>query len=184
MNRGIKISKNHERNVEAVIKFLDIKYLDKIIELEKTMYDNLENKEYYCCSSREEFTDIFLNNGKIVGCVIDETDELVAIGVYVCRGYDEHNYGYDFNIKGEELLKVGQIESTVVSAEYRGNGLQNLMYSIIEDIAKENGNKIIAATVAPGNVYSLNTFKKRGYEIMADKLKYGGLRRYVVMKEI
>ena len=43
---------------------------------------------------------------------------------------------------------------------------------------------MIAATVAPENIYSLNTFIKREYKIMADKLKYGGLRRYVVMKEI
>ena len=38
MNRKIKISKNHGENVAAVIKFLDINYIDKIIELEKNIY--------------------------------------------------------------------------------------------------------------------------------------------------
>ena len=184
MNRKIKISKNHGENVAAVIKFLDINYIDKIIELEKNIYENLKNKDYYSCSSKEDFINILLNTGKIVGCVLDGTDELVSIGVYASHGYSDHNYGYDLNIKGEDLLKVGQIESTVVSAEYRGNGLQNTICNILEGISKKNGDKIIAATVYPENEYSLNTFIKRGYKIMADKLKYGGLRRYVVMKEI
>jgi hypothetical protein len=30
----------------------------------------------------------------------------------------------------------------------------------------------------------LNTFKKLGYNVMEDKLKYGGLRRFVLMKEL
>ena len=45
MNRKIKISKNHGENVAAVIKFLDINYIDKIIELEKNIYENLKNKD-------------------------------------------------------------------------------------------------------------------------------------------
>jgi len=44
--------------------------------------------------------------------------------------------------------------------------------------------KYICATAAPDNKYSVNTFEKLGYNIMADKLMYGGLRRYVFMKQI
>lgn len=83
-----------------------------------------------------------------------------------------------------DTIRVGQIESTVVSPEYRGNGLQNIICDILEGLSRENCDKMIAATVYPENTYSLNTFKKRGYKVMADKLKYGGLRRYVMMKEI
>ena len=34
------------------------------------------------------------------------------------------------------------------------------------------------------NKYSLKSFLDLGYEIKKDKLKYGGLRRYVVAKEL
>ena len=184
MNKEIILNKKNEKNVKAKIKYLDVSYIDKIIELEKNIYEMLENKEFYSCSSKEEYSNIILKYGKIIGCVLEETDELVCIGVYASYGYNEHNYGYDFNIEGEELLKVSQIESTIVSPKYRGNGLQNIICNAIEELAKENGDKMIAAKVATQNIYSLNTFIKREYKIMADKLKYGGLRRYVVMKEI
>lgn len=184
MNRDIIINKKDGSNVEAIIKLLDMTYIDKIAKLEKNIYNMLENKDFYCCASKDNFIETISNNGKIVGCVIKETDELVSIGAYISYGYNEHNYGYDLKIEGQELLKVGQIESTIVSPEYRGNGLQNTICGILEDISKEHGDKIIAATVYPENIYSLNTFMKRGYKIAADKLKYGGLRRYVVMKEI
>ena len=34
------------------------------------------------------------------------------------------------------------------------------------------------------NKYSLKSFLDLGYEIKKDKLKYGGLRRYVVAKKL
>lgn len=184
LHREIMIKKKGEDCVSAVIKCLDMNYLDKILELEKSIYDDLEDKNYYSCSSRKDYSEIILKKGKVIGCVVKESDELVAMGVYASHGDDEHNYGYDLNVKGEDLLRVGQIESTVVSPEYRGNGLQNIICDILEGLSKQNCDKMIAATVYPENTYSLNTFKKRGYKVMADKLKYGGLRRYVMMKEI
>lgn len=106
------------------------------------------------------------------------------MGVYIEYGYENHNYGYDIEIQGEKLLKVGQLESTVVSEYYRGNKLQKTMCEILEQIGKEAGMKYICATAAPDNRYSVSTIEKLGCKIMADKLKYGGLRRYVFMKEI
>ncbi len=109
---------------------------------------------------------------------------MIATSVYIEYGYESHNYGYDIQIKGEELLKIGQLESMLVSEEYRGNKLQKIMGEILEKVCKDSGKKYICATVAPDNIYSLNTFKELDYKIMADKLKYGGLRRYVLMKEL
>ena len=84
----------------------------------------------------------------------------------------------------EELLSVGQIESTVVSPEYRGNSLQKKICLELERISKNNNDKLLCATVSPYNKYSLKSFLDLGYEIKKDKLKYGGLRRYVVAKKL
>lgn len=184
MIKNIILKKKDGSSVNATIKFLNINYIEKMLELDEKIYKGLENKDFYVCSTKDDFLNSFEKIGKVVGCVIPETDELIAMGVYSAYGYDNHNYGYDFNINGEELLKIGQIESTVVDPEYRGNGLQMMICGILEDIAKENGNTMISATAAPDNKYSVNTFIKLGYEIMADKIKYGGLRRYVLMKKI
>lgn len=178
------LKKKDGDTIEAEFRVLDINYIDKIMELQNKIYNGLENKEFYSCSEREEFENAIKDNGKILGCISLEDDELIAMGVYIEYGYEDHNYGYDLNLKGEELLKVGQIESTVVLENYRGNKLQKIICDKIEQIGRNSGIKYLCATAAPDNKFSVNTFKNLDYSIMADKLKYGGLRRYVFMKQI
>lgn len=171
-------------NTEVEIKVLDLRYIDKIMELQLNMYEELDNKDFYSCSDKEEFIRTINEKGKIIGCTSLKDDELIAIGVYIEYGYEDHNYGYDVGIEGEALLKVGQLESMIVSKDYRGNKLQKLMCEILEEVGKDAGMNYICATAAPDNIYSVNTFKKLNYKIMADKFKYGGLRRYVLLKDL
>jgi ribosomal protein S18 acetylase RimI-like enzyme len=170
-------------NIEAELKELDLSYINKIMKIQNDIYEGLLNKDFYFCSEQEEFENIINGKGKIFGITADENNELIAIAVYVEYGYDEENYGYDIQIKGEELLKVGQIESTIVAENYRGNKLQKKLCEQLEKTARDSGIKYICATVAPENKYSLNTFMELGYKISIEKLKYGGLRRYVLVKE-
>lgn len=183
MNK-IVLNKKDGSSVQAEFKILDINYIDEILELQNDIYEGLENKEFYACSSREEFEEIINSKGKIIGCVSLNNNKLIAIGVYVKYGYEKHNYGYDVNISGEELLKVGQIESTIVLKDYRGNKLQKIICTYLENICKDEGMKWVGATVEPNNIFSLNTFVNSGYKIVLEKLKYGGLKRYVLIKGI
>lgn len=178
----IILNKKNGSKIEGKLKFLDISYIDKIMKLQEQVYNELEKKEFYFCSSKEEFIDIFNGKGRIVGCVTSD-DELIAIGSYAEFGYDKSNYGYDVNIKGDELLKVGQLEATIVSSDYRGNRLQKKMCEMLEEIALVNKMKYICVTAAPDNIYSVNTIKNLGYKTILEKLKYGGLKRYVFMKK-
>ena len=178
------LNKKDNNVVQVKLKLLDLSYIDKIMKLQNEIYEGLENREFFVRSSREEFETAIRENGTILGCLSLEDDELIAIGVYIEYGYNEHNYGYDIKIQGEELLKVGQIEATIVSEKYRGNKLQKMICEFLEKISKDSGMNCICATVAPNNKYSLNTFEKLGYNVMEDKLKYGGLRRYVLMKKL
>lgn len=184
MNSELVLKKKDGKKVKAIIKLLDISYLSKILELQKKIYDLLENKEFYFCSSSEELEMILNVRGKILGCVIEETNELVAIGVYARFGYDEKNYGYDLEIKGQELLNVANFESTIVHPDYRGNKLQKILVEKLEELAKADDIKWICATAAPDNKHSVDNIKSLGFEIVDEKLKYGGLRRYVFVKRI
>ncbi len=183
MNIRLRLKRKDEVEVKAELKELTISYLDKIMELQKIIIDGLENKELYADTEREEFEEYIKKNGKILGCVTED-DELIAMGVYAKKGYDKSNYGYDIGLDNEELLKVGQIESTVVKEEYRGNKLQKIICEELEKIAVKEDTKILCATASPYNEFSVNTFKSLGYEIKQDKLKYGGLRRYVLAKRV
>ncbi len=183
MNNMLKLKRKDGVEVQAELKELSISYLDKIMQLQKIIIDGLENKELYADTEREEFEEYIKKNGNIIGCVTED-DELIAMGVYAKKGYDKSNYGYDIGLDNEELLKVGQIESTVVKEEYRGNRLQKIICEELEKIAVKEDTKILCATASPYNEFSVNTFKSLGYEIKKDKLKYGGLRRYVLAKII
>ncbi len=169
-------------SIEGEFKALNESYIDKIMDFQQEIIDGLEEKEWYSPSTKEEFLEI-LKKGRILGCVLED-DSLIAISVYINWGYEQYNYGYDLNIKGEDLLRVGQIESTLVKEEFRGNRLQRKMCMILEETSKKSGDRIISATASPYNIYSVNTFKALGYSIEDDKLKYGGLRRYVFKKVI
>lgn len=183
MIKDFEVKRRDGNMVKIIMKELDLSYIKKIMNLQENILSGIENKEIYAASTADEFEEIILSKGKIIGCVTEE-DDLIAMGVYVENGYDDHNYGYDLEIQGEELLKVCQIESTVVDEDYRGNRLQKIICETIENIAKRREMKLITATASPYNPFSVNTFISLGYEIKKDKLKYGGLRRYVLAKNI
>lgn len=169
--------------IEGEFKILDESCLNKIMEFQQEIIEGLTYKEWYSPSTKDEFLSILKKKGKILGCFLDD-GSLIAMGVYVNWGYEKHNYGYDLKVKGEDLLRVGQIESTLVKEEFRGNKLQRMICMLLEEVSKKAGDKIISATASPYNIYSVNTFKMLGYSIEDDKLKYGGLRRYVLKKII
>ncbi|MGL4329844.1 MAG: GNAT family N-acetyltransferase [Clostridium sp.] len=184
MKNELEIKRKDGIIVKGTFKFLEEKDIDDIMNLQKTVIDALENKELFAASEKEEFLEYIKVVGKIIGCYESENDELIAMGVYGKLGIRKNNYGYDLELNEEELLDVGQIESTVVAPEYRGNSLQKKICNELEKISIANNDKLLCATVSPYNKYSLNSFLELGYKIEKDKLKYGGLRRYVVVKKL
>lgn len=183
MEEVLKLKNKLGYKVDIKYKILDLSYIDKIMELQDNIMDGLEDKQLYAPTDKEEFIECIVKSGKIIGC-LDKNEDLIAMAVYVKKGYSDGNYGYDLDIEGEMLLNVAQVESTVVRSDYRGNGLQKILCEKIEEIAKREKVKILASTASPYNKYSVNTFQKLGYKIKKDKLKYGGLRRYVLVKEL
>lgn len=183
MNNLLKLKRKDGVMVDTQLIELKLSDIDKIMELQEAIINGLENKEIYAETEKDEFEEYLNGKGKVIGYVTSN-HELIAMGVYVSKGYDKSNYAYDLDLCGEDILKVGQIEATIVKDEYRGNKLQKLMCEELEKIAKENNNELLCTTASPYNKFSVNTFINLGYEIKKDKLKYGGLRRYVLVKNL
>lgn len=179
----IKLVDRYGNEIYGQFKRLDIKYIDKIIKLEEEIVQSLVDMNFYATTDRDEYIECIKRDAYILG-VVTIYDELIAMGVYIKYGYSKHNYGYDLEIQGEELLNVGQIQSTVVKENYRGNGLQEIICSKLEEIAKSDNSRILSATVAPNNIYSLNNFKKLGYSVEKEKIKYGSYLRYILKKAL
>lgn len=183
MQEILKLKNKKGNYINAEIKILDSTYIDKIMLFQDEITKGLEDKQLYAPSNKDEFIECIESKGKVVG-ILDNNNEIIAIGVYIKKGYDKENYGHDLNLEEKDLLKVSQIESTLVKDNFRGNGLQKIICEKLEDIAREEDMKFIIATASPYNKYSVNNFINLGYEIKKDKLKYGGLRRYVLAKEL
>lgn len=183
MNRTLKAIRKDGVAVELTLKTLVLDDIDKILALQNEVLEMLEDKHLYVPSDREEIERNMTMGGIHLGYMTPE-DELVAVAIYLKRGYDLHNYGYDLGLEGDDLLKVGQVDTVLVQADYRGNKLQYIMCELLEEVAKEQDTPIMCATASPDNTFSVNNFLKLGYEIKVDKLKYGGLRRYVLVKQL
>lgn len=171
------------QTVNAILKQLDLSYLDQLLALQESVYDALPDKELFVKSTREEITSA-LDGTHIAFGIITEDHQVVALGIYKEMGLQDENYGYDLRLSKKDLFKVGQIDTTIVDVNFRGNGLQHLICSHLEKISRKNHMSLLCATVSPHNTFSLNTFLKLGYEIRVDKMKYDGVRRYVVAKNI
>lgn len=183
MKKLLTLKNKNSELLNTYLKELDLTYIDKIMDFQDVIYKGLENKELYSPSDRDEFIECITKKGKVIGCT-DDNGDLIAMGIYIKCGYDKSNYGYDIDLNGEDLLKVGQIECTLVREDYRGNRLQRTICEALEDIGAKENTPIMTATASPYNKFSVDTFKNLGYEIKKDKLKYGGLRRYVLAKDL
>lgn len=124
-------------------------------------------------------------------------------GIMVVRipGMQEDNLGAYLNLTIEEMQRVAHLEIAVVSPEFQGNQLQYRLFCMAEQMLRgqvpeqflnpnmlrwqEYGNyKYLMATVHPENRFSLHNMEKLGMEVVADVIKYGGKRRYVMWKQL
>lgn len=180
---SLQVKRKDTTVVQLTLKELTIKDIDQIMLLQDEIVNALKDKQLYVPSDREEIQRHFETGNVLLGYVTEEF-ELAALAIYVKRGDSPSNYGHDIGLKGEDLLKVGQVDTVLVKDDYRGNKLQYILCTLLEKVAIEKNTPFLCATASPYNTFSVNNFLKLGYEIKKDKLKYGGLRRYVLMKTL
>jgi len=171
-----------KNNVVGIIEYLDYPDVDDIIDLQNNMLTNLTNKDVFQPDTKEFIINHILKHGKIVGCKVE--NQLIAYAVLRFPMYNEDNLGIDIKLDNDKLKFVAHFESIVVLSDYRGNNLQQLLCKYIETIANHKGMKYLLATVSPENIQSLNNFNKLGFEVKLEKIKYNGLKRYILCKAI
>lgn len=169
--------------VPLTLKKLDASSIEAIVRLQEDVLKGIQHKEIFIPTSTEEFCKRFQTDATFLGCVTPE-EELVALIIFLKLGYDPDNYGYDLDFEGDVLLDIGQVDTVLVQENFRGNHLQFILGQTAENLARDLGTKVLCATVSPDNPHSLNNFLKLGYEVKKEKLKYGGVRRYILMKTL
>lgn len=181
MHNTLHVTTKNGESVPLTLKYLDKSYLPQILDLQQCVIDNLPDSSWFAPTSSAEFDELFQEKGTILGYLTPDLS-IAALGVYAKYSTDKSNYGYDLELDTSLLDSVGHIECTIVEENFRGNRLQSFLCEALEEIGSKNSTPLMCATVHPDNHYSLNTLLRHGYVIKKEKVKYGGLRRYVLLK--
>lgn len=98
--------------------------------------------------------------------------ELLDVASRVIGGYDRNPDSYYW------------IDTVAVVPHFRGKGLQLSLMEFLESRGRQMGAEVALATVSPSNHFSLSNFQRHGYEILAELLVYGGLRRLLLSRAL
>ncbi|TCN26332.1 GNAT family N-acetyltransferase [Mesobacillus foraminis] len=163
---------------------LSLENINEIIALQNTVINSLEKKETLQPLTKKEFLNILSGNGLMLGVFLEE--RLIGFRALLVPEIDEDHLGRDIGLSEEELPGVIYQEVSIVHQKYRGNRLQQtLAILIMQELMKtDNSFTHICCTVAPFNIPSLKDKFAQGMEIAALKEKYGGMLRYVFVKEL
>ncbi|WP_121612663.1 GNAT family N-acetyltransferase [Mesobacillus foraminis] len=163
---------------------LALENINEIIALQNTVINSLEKKETLQPLTKKEFQNILSGNGLMLGVFLEE--RLIGFRALLVPEIDEDHLGRDIGLSEEELPGVIYQEVSIVHQKYRGNRLQQtLAILIMQELMKtDNSFTHICCTVAPFNIPSLKDKFAQGMEIAALKEKYGGMLRYVFVKEL
>jgi len=161
--------------------------IDKLIELQAGHTDSAT----YFCVTREEFEESLAGGSerssarpwdRVWGAyeVVDGAEQLIAFALVIAnRETPERSLCEDV---GKPFNEVITFDAVVVDERFRGRGLHREFLRLAEEFARKNGAKYIAATVAPENVFSRRNFEKAGFEVVAEKIKYNGVKRLIFFK--
>ncbi|WP_054740930.1 GNAT family N-acetyltransferase [Cellulosilyticum ruminicola] len=183
MNHTLNAKRKDGNTTTLTLKSLTLEHVKQILDLQAEIIASIEDPQIYFASTHDEIMHHIENHQILFGYFTPE-NELISLMVYLRLGLDSSNYGYDLNLPKEKLLAIGQIDTVLVKPDFRGNKIQYLMCKYVEEIAKQTGITMLCATASPYNPFSVNNFLSLGYEVRMDKLKYGGLRRYVLAKDL
>ncbi|WP_242305721.1 GNAT family N-acetyltransferase [Bacillus cereus group sp. BfR-BA-01451] len=166
------------------VTLLSLEHIEQILLLQNVVVEALEDKSRLQPLSQEEFQYILEGNGMMIGAFIE--NELIAFRALLVPPIDDEHLGLDIGIPEKELHRVIYQEISNVHPNWRGNGMQKILATVIMDELQKEDSKYdyVCCTVAPFNIPSLKDKFAQGMEIAALKEKYGGSMRYVFVKEL
>ena len=167
---------------EITIRRLEADQLDEILTLQRKVIESLSTGSFLQPLTEEEFSYILNGKGLMIGAYYHE--QLIAFRAMLEPELDEEHLGKDAGLPRNEWPLVLYSEITNVDPDFQGNGLQVLLGELIMKEVNPQRFRYICTTVAPFNIASLKDKFAHGMQIVALKVKYGDLLRYILMKDL
>lgn len=119
-----------------------------------------------------------IKDGEIYGAFYE--DKMIGWIFLSVSNRMEEIKSYIPDIKGT----CADIDGVIVLPEYRGNNLQKILVTYLEEQATKKGISNIVAEVTFGNTYSLNNLEELGYKIKTWYQKDENIKRHILLKKL
>lgn len=173
-----------ERNNEMEFKIQRAKQSDaeELFAVMMAVWEQLEDKSLYYADDLAYIKKCIQTEG-IVLKVLDLQGKIAAFLLMYIPKDDAEHLGHMCKMKKEQREATVYMDSIAVLPKYRGYGLQQRLLKEGENCEILPEKRYLMATVAPENEHSLHNFLSLGYYIVCETKKYGGLQRFVLLKE-
>ena len=144
-------------------------------------YFKEEEKGYFLPFKESSYLRIVnnpINDGEIYGAFYE--NKMIAWIFLSVSNRMEEIKSYIPDIKGT----CADIDGVIVLPEYRGNNLQKILVTYLEEQAIKKGISNIVAEVTFGNTYSLNNLEELGYQIKTWYQKDENIKRHILLKKL
>jgi len=164
------------------LRFLDESSLQDISNLQDLIARSLPFPEIFRLHDDSYFKSLLKMDRFVIGAVVDEA--LIAYSLISIPGRGKENLGRDICMTEEDLERVAHLQAAAVHLAYRGNGLQRAMGAAHLRVIEGMGFEHVLCTVSPRNPISLRNILSNGFVIKGLKLKFEGLWRYIMYKNL
>jgi hypothetical protein len=155
--------------------------LEEILWLQRKVYDGLQNKETFVCTSEAELAES-LEYDFCIGAF--SGSRLAAFTLMIINRATRRNLVCLFDETEQSARTSVTYDTTFVDPFFVGCGLQRHFIALKDKLAVRLGADRAYATVSPDNGFSLNNMVSNGFETVGKKQLYGGYWRYILCKRL
>lgn len=166
----------------------DKRYAARSFEMREEILARIAGTEqecwYICDETEAEFYDFFTAPPMIALGVLDG-ETLAAVGVGSYREVELERFRPYLPEGAIEAKKAAYVELIQVDFEYRGQGLQRVLFEELERRYRAAGVEYLTGIVSPHNFPSRNNFLKEGYEEYGSFIhQRTGFERLIMIKKL
>ena len=173
----------HERiNVSYEMRYVDEETLPEILELQDIVRRGLPTFDYFRTDSEDYWHNHFRGYKNVLG--VFSEDKLIGYGAISFPGPGEDNFGKDVGLDDNEVSKTAHLETAAINPDYRGNSLQQTIIAIFLKELHERDYVHVCCTTSPKNYPSVKNLMSCGFVVKAIKVKFNGMIRYIMYKNI
>ena len=164
------------------MRFLCEDELDEVYKLHRLVIGGMKHPHMFRADSKSFMAQHLEHRGRTVGTFCD--GRLAGYAAFSFPDSDPDNLGRDLPLPEAEIAHVADYEGSAVHPDFRGNRLQIKMTDLRHRYALAHDRYHILGTVSPLNPVSLSNFLSFGCRVKNFKIKYGGMQRFVIHRDL